>query len=154
MKKNVISIRNDATVKDAARLMLGKKIGTLPVVNENGIMVGLTTIQAIAQIFLPDFVGLLSNIDFIKDFGVTGIPSIESFAKADEFTVVDIMEEPVVVESSSGLVRVLSVMTKHDIQDLPVCEDGVLVRIASRVDILRGLLSEWQNDETREKQPK
>jgi CBS domain-containing protein len=38
-------------------------------------------------------------------------------------------------------------MTKHDIQDLPVCKDGVLVGIASRVDILRGLLSIWLTDQ-------
>lgn len=147
MKENVISIGNDATVKDAARLMLEKRIGTLPVVDENRTIVGLTTIQAIVQIFLPDFVGMLSNIDFIKDFGATGNPSIESFAKAEELTVVDIMEEPVSVEYTCGLVRSLSVMTKHGIQDLPVTKDGVLVGIASRVDIGRAFLSIWLTDQ-------
>ena len=147
MKKNVISICNDATVKDAARLMLEKRIGTLPVVDENRAIVGLTTIQDIVQIFLPDFVALLSNIDFIKDFGPSDFPSIESLERAEGLTVVGIMEAPVSVESTCGLMRALSVMTKHNIQDLPVTKDGVLVGIASRVDIGRGFLSIWLTDQ-------
>jgi len=86
MKKNVISAHQDTSVKEAARMMLEKKVGTLPVTDEDGVLVGVTTLQDIIQIFLPDFVSLLSNIDFIKDFGVTRDPSTESLTEAEELT--------------------------------------------------------------------
>lgn len=146
MKKAVISIRQNTTVKEAAGLMLENRIGTLPVVDEDGILVGVTTIQDIVQIIIPDFVDLLTDIDFVKDFGAKNTPSMESLAKANELTVVDIMEEPVAVKTTSDLMRAISMITKYNLMDLPVTEDDVLVGIASRVDICRGLLHEWQDE--------
>ncbi len=146
MKKKVISIHQEATVKEAAALMLENRIGTLPVVDEKGALIGLATMQDILQIFLPDFVELLSNVDFIKDFGALKTPSTGSLSEAGSLRVADIMEEPVAVEANSGLMRALSVMHKHNIQDLAVTREDILVGIASRVDIGRGFLSNWQND--------
>jgi CBS domain-containing protein len=74
MKNKVISIHQDATVKQATSLMLEKRIGTLPIVDDNNVLVGMTTMQDVVQIFLPDFVSLLANIDFIKDFGAASFP--------------------------------------------------------------------------------
>ena len=148
MKKKAISIHQDTTVKQSTSLMLEKRIGTLPIVDDNNVLVGMTTIQDIVQIFLPDFVSLLSNIDFIKDFGAASAPRNGSLAEVGKLTVVDIMKEPISVETTSDLMRALSVMTKHNIQDLPVTQNGVLVGIASRLDICRGFLSEWVNDKS------
>jgi len=145
MKKKVISIHPEVTVKEAAALMMEKRIDTLPIVDEKGVLIGLATMQDVLQIFLPDFVDLLSNVDFIKDFGALKTPSTGRLAEAGNLTVADIMEEPVAVEADSGLMRALSVTHKHNIQDLAVTREGILVGIASRVDIGRGFLSNWQN---------
>ncbi|HXG52406.1 MAG TPA: CBS domain-containing protein [candidate division Zixibacteria bacterium] len=42
MKKNVITVRPDTPIKDAARLMAEKKIGCVPVMDE-GTLIGLVT---------------------------------------------------------------------------------------------------------------
>ena len=69
MKKNVYSIHQNATVKEAAAMMLEKRVGTLPVLDEKGMLIGITTMQNIVECFLPDFVSLLASVDFIKDYG-------------------------------------------------------------------------------------
>ena len=58
MKRNVVSVGLDTTVREAVALVVEKKVGTLPVVDEAGTLVGVISIGDIIQIFLPDFVPL------------------------------------------------------------------------------------------------
>ncbi|MGD9317587.1 MAG: CBS domain-containing protein, partial [Anaerolineae bacterium] len=134
MKRKVIYGHPEMTVREAALLMAENNVGTLPVVDEESILIGVTTMRSVIQIFLPDFVALLSNIKFVKDYGDLGTPSQQDIQRADSLTVADIMEEPVSVEIDCTLVRALSFMDKYRIRDLPVVQEGKLVGIASRVD--------------------
>jgi CBS domain-containing protein len=143
MKRRVVSGHPDMTIREAAALMAESNVGTLPVVDATSALVGVTTMRDVIQIFLPDFVALLSNIAFVKDYGDLGTPSEESLQQAARLTVADIMEAPVAVEADSTLIRALSFMEKHGIRDLPVVQKGKLVGIASRVDIGRTFLSKW-----------
>ena len=150
MKRNVVSAEPGMTVREAAALLIEKKVGTLPVVDEAGTLVGVISIGDIIQIFLPDFVSLLSDIGFIKDYGALESPSQENLEKAGRLSVADIVREPVVVEDDCALIRALSVMEKYNIKDLLVVKEGKLVGIASRVDIGRAFLISWQTSQTDE----
>ncbi len=143
MKWGVVSVKPDTTLKQAAEIVVNKRVGTLPVVDDEGVLIGITTLRDIIHIFLPDFVGLISDIDFVKDYGKLEEPSAESIERAEHMTVSDIMQEAVSVEDDSSLIRALSVMESHGLQDLCVVREGVLVGIASRVDIGRAFLADW-----------
>jgi CBS domain-containing protein len=143
MKTDVYTIHQDASVKEAATMMLEKRIGTLPVLDEEGMLVGITTICNILECFLPDFVAMLTSVDFIKDYGALKNPSTDTLVEVGKLPVSDIMDEPVSIEVDSGLMRALSVIHKHNLQDLPVTKEGKLVGLASRVDIGRGFLTSW-----------
>ena len=145
MKTHVISGYPEMMMKAAAGLMAEKNIGTLPIILPTSDLIGVTTMDNIIQIFLPDFVSLLSNINFVKEYGDLGTISQESMQKAESLTVANIMEEPISVEVDCELIRALSFMHKYKIQDIPVVEDGKLVGIASRVDIGRAFFSNWLN---------
>ena len=143
MKRKVIVGHPEMTVKEAALLMAENNVGTLPVANEASVLVGVTTMREIIQIFLPDFVPLLANIGFVRDYGDLGTPSAADIQRAESLVIADIMEEPVSVEDDCTLIRALSFMEKYRIRDLPVVREGKLVGIASRVDIGRAFLSTW-----------
>jgi CBS domain-containing protein len=143
MKLQVIAGHPEMTVKEAALLMAEHNVGTLPVVNEASVLVGVTTMRDIIQIFLPDFVSLLSNIRFVTDYGDLGTPTAADIQRAESLIIADIMEEPVSVDDDCTLIRALSFMEKYRIRDLPVVREGKLVGIASRVDIGRAFLSTW-----------
>lgn len=147
MKKKVISIGPKASLREAAQLMVEKKVGTLPVVDKDGNLLGLTTIRALVRFFLPDFTILVQNVDFVKDFGAIADPSEEDIQKAEAMTVGEFMDEATSVEDHCSLARGLTVMFSHDIQDLPIVREGKLVGIASRVDIGRAFLDIWLTGE-------
>ncbi len=54
MKQNVFFVKPDTTVIEAAAVLVERRVGTLPVVDEAGILIGVTSIKDIIQIFLPD----------------------------------------------------------------------------------------------------
>ncbi len=109
----------------------------------------LTSTTDIIHIFLPDVVSLIDDIDFVKDFGAIKKPAPRDLKQAETLVVVDIMKQPVSVEEECSMLRALSMMEKHNLQDLPVVTKGEhLVGIASRVDIGRALLTNWLNTTT------
>ena len=147
MKTRVISGSPAITIKEAAILMANNNVGTLPLIDEHSKLVGVTTMRAIIEIFLPDFVSLLSHITFVKDYGDWGSPTPGSVRRAEKMVVADIMDEPISVDDDCTLIRALSFMHKYRLRDLPVVKDGKLVGIASRVDIGQAFLSTWLSQE-------
>ncbi|MFC2031248.1 CBS domain-containing protein [Chloroflexota bacterium] len=148
MKIKVISGRPEMTVREAAGLMAENNVGTLPVVDENSTLVGVTTIRDVIYIFLPNFVRLVSNIRYVRDHrNHWATPTPASMQAAERLLVGDIMEEPVSVDVDCTLIRAISIIDKYAIPDLIVVKEGRLVGIASRVDIGRAFLSTWLTSE-------
>lgn len=146
MKREVVSITPDATLREVAALILEKRVGTLPVVDNGGTLVGAISINDIVKLFLPDFVAVMDEIDFVHDYGDLENTSAEDRQRAKMLHVSDLMEEPVSMEEDAGLVHALSVMEKHNLKDLIVTRGGKLVGIASQVDIGRAFLTEFTKE--------
>lgn len=147
MKRRVVYADPELSVREAIALLIDRKVGTLPIVDADQTLVGVTTLKDIIQLFLPDFVNLLADIDFVKDYGKSDLPSAENVERVERTAVGDIMAEPVAVEVDSSLIRALSMMEKHNLVDLCVVEEGKLVGIASMVDLGTAFLSKWQPTE-------
>jgi CBS domain-containing protein len=97
---------------------------------------------------MPDFVALLDDIDFVHDFGVLETLRSQDVRAAAQLTMRDLMQPPVAVEQTCGLLRAFATMTQHEIRDLPaVNRAGALVGIASRVDIAAAFLAPWAQTE-------
>lgn len=54
MTKNVATINPDATIEEAAQVMIDKKIGALPVVKDKNKLVGLITETDVLQYFVDE----------------------------------------------------------------------------------------------------
>lgn len=143
MKHRVVSIGPEASLMDAAKLLAKEKVGTLPVVDDKGHLVGITNMRKIVSFYLPDFINVVKDVDFVHDFGAIDIPSPVDIKKSAKLTIANYMDEPVSVEQDASLMRGLAVMITHDVQDLPVVKKGKLVGIVSRVDIGRAFLHTW-----------
>ena len=144
MKHEVISISVSATIREAAALFVEEHIGTLPVVDGDGKLVGILHIRDLLELVMPS-IGLVEDFDFVRgDFG-----AFETLRPSPEMTdqqASSIMDPPVSVKVGSGLLRAFAVMNSHALYDLPVVDDdGRLVGLASRVDIGTALLAGWRS---------
>ncbi len=143
MKRDVIAIEASTTVGEAAASFVANKIGTMPVIDFEGRLVGVLHLRDLIELVMPAFVGLIEDFDFVRDFGI-----LEQRQPAPELMaqpVSAVMEEPISVRATSGLLRAFAIIHKHNLIDLMVVDDErKLVGLASRADIGTALLSGWQ----------
>jgi len=142
MKSNVYTIMPSTSIREAASIFSQKHIGSLPVVDEQGKLVGLLQLHDLLELVLPDFIKLIDDFNFVPNFGAveTRRPSAEILA----LPVSKLMQKPVSIDAESGLLRAFSLLHKHQLHDLPVVDaQGKLVGIVSRVDVGAAFLSGW-----------
>ena len=138
MKRKVVTVTASTTVEEAARVVVQERVGTLPVVDEESILTGVVRLQDLLRIFMPDFIALLGDIDFVHDFGPLEQVQPQHMSQAAQLTMTDLAATPVAVEEDDGLMHALVTMMKHQLQDLPIVDKaGRLVGIASRGAIAR-----------------
>lgn len=142
MKTEVVSIDAASAVRDAASLMVDRHVGTLPVVDEDGRLLGLLTLADVMQLFLPDFMQLVHEIDFVLDFGYLEEPHPRQELMSLQVT--DVMRDPESIVEGTGLMRAWATIVNGSMTDIPVVDRvGKLVGIASRVDIGNAFLADW-----------
>ncbi len=142
MKAKVFFVQVDESVGNAARKFVEHHVGTLPVVNAAGKLVGVLQLRNVLSLVLPDFTRLMEDFDFVRDFGAVEDvrPSREVVSKE----VVEVMEAPVYVDETCGLSRAFALLHQHKLNELPVVDsEKRLVGIVSRVDIGTGILENW-----------
>jgi CBS domain-containing protein len=142
MKKNVVSIPRTTTIGEAAALIVEKHVGILPVVDDQGKPVGVVHLSDLLSLEMPDFIHLVADFDFVRDFG-----AVETTRPARELltgSITTLMQPVMTIEEDCGLLRAYAIMLQNEIFDLPVTNAvGELVGIVSRVDIGTAILSLW-----------
>ena len=121
LKRNVISINQDDTVYDAINILSEKKIGALPVLNDQNKLCGMLSERDIIQ--------KMSN-DKKIDFSHTQIKSI--------------MTTKVITCNENTESNVLmTIMTNNKIRHIPIIEKNSLIGIVSIGDVVKRLLEKF-----------
>ena len=146
MKRNVISIPQTSTIREAAAILVKHHIGLLPIVDKNKKLVGVVGLRDLLALELPDFVSFIADVDYVHDFGAveTTRPPAKTLGKS----IKTLMKPAISVHEGTGLLRVYALMLQHQMHDMPVVsKDDVLVGVVSRVDIGAAILSAWSKVE-------
>lgn len=142
MKRNVISIPDTATIREAAAVFVRHHIGLLPIVKAHAKLIGIVGLQDLLTLELPDFVSFIADVDFVHDFGA--VENTRPAPNVLDRPVTALMRAAISVPEDTGLLRAYALMLQHKLHDMPVVsKDGELVGVASRVDIGVAILSTW-----------
>ena len=138
MSSPVITVTPDATVGEIAALLFERRISAVPVV-ENGRLVGIVSE---ADLLHRHEIGTdcvaRSGSWWLRLFAVDR--SIEEYIKSHARQARDIMTREVVsVAPDTAAAQVASVLETHGIKRLPVLDDGRLVGIVSRANLVQAL---------------
>ena len=121
MTEGPLSIAADASVLEAAKLLINCRVSAMPVVDAAGTMVGIVS--------EADLMG--DNEDYV--------PAQDGRSTSK---VADVMTRNVITASEDTPIdRLSSLMKARSIKRIPILRDGAVIGIVSRVDILRGLIS-------------
>ncbi len=139
MTSRVVTIGPDATVRDAAQLMLGKRISGLPVVDSGGALVGVVTE---GDFLRRAEIGTGKKRSLWWDILLGPGRLAEEYVQSHSRNIKDVMTpEPYTATSDTALEDVVAMMEKRQIKRVPVVDNGKLVGIVSRSNLIRALIS-------------
>ncbi|MBA4370231.1 MAG: hypothetical protein C0418_01460 [Coriobacteriaceae bacterium] len=143
MTPDPVTVSPDLSVKEAAKLMVEKRVGALPVM-DGGRLTGLVTegdlIMQDVRVEFPTYLHLLDGFIFYP-------PSMSEFEtelkKAVGATVRDVMTaDPVTVPVDATMEDVATLLVQREVSRLPVMDGEALVGIVSKSDIVRAIAAE------------
>lgn len=140
MSSPAVTIHRDSTLFEAAKEMLSKRVGCLPVVDDEGRLVGIVSES--------DFIAQSHNIPFSRDqvpqlFGkwLEGEDISRIYDEARTMKVEEIMTKQVVsVAEGTPLQELIDKMIKYGFYRFPVVEEDTPVGIVSKRDFLKLLV--------------
>ena len=145
MTADPVTVAPDASVEDVVRLMREHELPGLPVVDGDGHLVGIVTES---DLVIADDEGDLHIPHYVELFGgVVFLESLRGFEKrlrkAAAATARDMMTpDPVTVEADDPARKAARLISDSGHNRLPVTDDGQLVGVVTRVDVLGALAAE------------
>jgi CBS domain-containing protein len=131
MTSPVVTVAPKSTYHDIVDAMVSRNISALPVVADNGIVLGV--VSEADLLHKVEFAGVAPTHHLLERRRVR-----KSRMKADAVVAADLMSKPaIVVPPSEPIAAAAALMTVHHVKRLPVVDGDTLVGIVSRSDILR-----------------
>jgi CBS domain-containing protein len=143
MTTEVITVSPETLVSDLAQTLAGKNISGVPVVDADGALVGIVTqsdlVERIQELEMPPAINILDFHVYLQ------IPS-HLFHKVQKMlgaTVADVMSpKPVTVTPDTPVPRIAALMEKQRVHTFPVLEQGKIVGIIGKMDLVRAVARE------------
>jgi CBS domain-containing protein len=141
MSTNVVTLRPDQGVAEAADILAADKIGAAPVVDADGKLVGLLQDEDLilteANVHVPTAISFL-GADFVLPSALHRFE--DELKKAAGSTVGDVMTtEFARADPDDSLEALATTMHDRDVTHVPVVEGDALVGIVARGDLIRHL---------------
>lgn len=138
MTEKVITVSPEMEIAQAVQLLLRKRINGVPVVDDSGNVVGiLCQSDVIAQqkkIPIPSFFTFLDGV-----IPLSSMKQLEREVQKIAATKVAhaMTPDPVTVSADSGIEEIATLMVDQNFHTLPVMDNGRLIGILGKEDVLR-----------------
>lgn len=138
MTSPVLVTEPSASIAEAAKIMLGGRISGLPVVTADKRLVGIVTE---GDFLRRGELGTLRKRPRWLEFVVGSGRKAAEYVQTHSRRVQDVMSpEPVTISKDASLEALIDLMTSRKIKRVPVVEDGELVGIVARSDVMHAVL--------------
>ena len=135
MTRGVVTITPDTTFLAAARLMLERGVGGLPVVDASGCMIG---VFSESDLLRAESKGENTSPWLQMMVGPDGEPAEP--IKLDARKVGDAMtREAIAIAPGASIAQACRLLHEHHLRRLPVVESGKLVGMIARADLVRAV---------------
>ncbi len=141
MDTDVYTVHESATVGDVLRVLVEKKASGVPIINDEKRVVGFISDGDIMKFIAKQDPRIIDMTSFITVWYDT-----ESFdKKLDDLMDLNVMElattKVISVDADFEIDEVAKVLGKKKIKKVPVLENGILVGIVSRTNIIRYIVA-------------
>lgn len=146
MTAQVLSASPEQTLGDVARLMMDKDVRALPIVDDNGSLMGMVTHRELLKYLIPDYLNRTKSGKFralpaaMTTPGHSGGGGGASDPRV--LPVKDVMSRAVLcLSEDQTLTDVANLMNNKDVDRFPVVREGIVVGFLTRADLIRRLVA-------------
>lgn len=137
MSRDVVTARPETPLKEVARLMSTYGISGLPVIDDNGMVLGVVS----EADFLIKGRGVRARRGALERILGPSEKTRARQAKVEAATAAEMMSAPALtIEPTVSLRQAAAIMVERAVNRLPVTRDGKLVGIVTRADLVRAYL--------------
>jgi len=142
MTQNVITVTPETSLEELAGILSAHRISGTPVVDPEGGLVGIVTekdlIRRNSRLHIPTVFRIFDAFVTLERPG----KMLEEMKRVAATSVGDICTRKVVtIEPESTVQDIATIMSEENVHLLPVLQDGKLVGIVGKVDVVRALSS-------------
>jgi len=139
MRSDVIVVSADASVNDVAKTLLANHISAVPVVDQQGSLVGIISEGDLVR--RPE-IGTERTRSWWLDALSTNRGLAEEFVRSHSRKVKDVMTRDVVTaRPDTSLDQIATMLEKHRVKRVPIVSGGKIVGIVSRANLVQALAS-------------
>ncbi len=137
MVEKVIFATPDHTLKDVANLLYQHRIGSMPVIDDDGRVVGIISNRDLIKAALPDYRTLIENIAMSPDVE----PFDEFLKQEDRIRVREMMDEEFsTTTEDTSVVELAAMMLFKNLRIVPVVRDERLVGVVVTSDLVSKII--------------
>lgn len=142
MTSQVITVTKDTTVTEVARLLIEHKVSGLPVIDQEGRVVGMVSegdlIYQDKKLHTPAFLEILGGVIYLENPQRLG----QDLSKMTAVKVAEIMTPKLyTVKEESTIEDIATIMIERQVNRVPVVDGaGKLVGIVSRQDVVKSMI--------------
>lgn len=141
MTKEVVTVTRATTVRELAEIFDQQHFGSLPVVDAHGVLTGIVTASDLIEqgknLHIPTVISLFDWV-----IPLESERSMErELQKMTAQTAGELCSDNVItVTATSSVSDAADIMSRHKLHALPVVENGTLVGMVARIDIIRNMI--------------
>lgn len=147
MTSRVVTCSRGDKLRDVAAIFASSTISGVPVTACEGKLVGIITKLDLLGFFLPEYLELFSDIDFIQDFSTLQSCNLDVL-ESDLLLAEDVMDyEPLTVGPETTLLKCAALLHKFKVEILCVVDaEGKLLGVITATDIARAFFRKYLNE--------
>lgn len=133
MSRNPWTINQNATLKELADLMVEHQANFVPVVDDNGFLVGEINVLAYLKTGVPDYLLLMNNLHFLRNFD-----ALNHITEHEDSILVKSLMKPAgeVTYPTSSIIKVVFKMIQLNLKRMTVIDKHKVVGVVTAMDIL------------------
>ena len=133
-----VTITPDVSEREALKLLLENNVPGVPVVDEEGLLVGFVTDGHLLASALPEYLKVMADVSFVSE---AGDQWVDYFAGSAERPVGEVMSTEVSqVERGASEVVCAHKMVHDGVSSVVVTEGGKVVGVVNRLDLFAAVI--------------
>lgn len=145
MTAEVKTVTRETTVRELADLFITHRISSVPVVDENGKLIGMVTetdlIEQDRNLHIPTVISLFDGVFYLESERVLE----QQLKKMTGRTVGDIYTTKVrTAAPDTPLSNIADIMSANRYNAVPVVDQGMVVGIVARIDLIRTMIDQGE----------